>query len=162
MSKLTVAEPGFSEQMLQDISFKPENLDQAYTDQASLFAFYAEQSRQASKKADNFKLRVEVIESKLDKEIRNAAAAAGTKVTEKAIEQEIAGSEEYGNAVMAYNDAKATAQMLRDTLDAFKQRKDMLVQFGLSRRDEMKMSSFRINEEARSDSMKTRREALAD
>lgn len=157
--KLTIAEEGFSTQMLNDVEFSPENLDVAYIEQASLFAYYAEQSRLASKKMDNFKLRINTIEAELDKECRDEAISTGTKVTEKAIEQSIARNDKYIKSVLAFNDAKATHQMLRDILDAFKQRKDMLMQIGLTRRDELKAGSMRVNESSQ-DELRARRESL--
>lgn len=158
MSKLTIDEEGFSEQLLADVKFEPENLDKACIEQASLFAYYAEQSRLASKKMDNFKLRIATVEAELDKDARDAAAASGTKITEKAIEQGISRNEKYVKCVMAYNDAKATHQLLRDILDSFKQRKDMLVQIGLTRRDELKAGGLVIRENNAQDSLKARRE----
>lgn len=157
--KLTIAEEGFSTQMLKDVEFSPENLDSAYVEQASLFAYYAEQSRLASKKMDNFKLRINTIEAELDKECRDVAITSGVKITEKAIEQSVTRDEKYIKSVMAYNDAKATHQMLRDILEAFKQRKDMLIQIGLTRRDELKAGSLRVNENSQ-DELKARRDSL--
>lgn len=138
--KLAADEAGFAEQMLYDVQFTAERINEAYINQSSLFCYYAEQSRLASKKADNFKLRIDTVEAELDKELRDEAALTKIKITEKAIEQAIARSERYMKAVMAYNDAKASAQMLRDVLEAFKQRRDMLVQVGLTMRDEQKAS----------------------
>jgi len=157
--KLTIAEEGFSTQMLQDVEFSPENLDNAYVEQASLFAYYAEQSRLASKKMDNFKLRISTVEAELDKGFRDAAITTGVKITEKAIEQSIARDDKHVKSVMAYNDAKATHQMLRDILEAFKQRKDCLIQIGLTRREELKSGSLRVNESSQ-DELKARRESL--
>lgn len=157
MSKLIVGEEGFSDQMLKDVAFSPENLDDAFINQASLFCFYAEQSRQASKKMDNLKLRMEIFEAEADKQVRDDAATTGAKITEKVVEAAITRNEKYTKAVMSYNDAKATHQMLRDILDAFKQRKDMLMQIGLTRRDELKAAGFRVNESSQDD-LKARRE----
>jgi hypothetical protein len=161
--KLTFGDEGFSEQMMKDVAFSPEDLDSAYINQASLYAYYAEQSRIATKKMDNFKLRIDAVEAELDKQIRNEAAESGTKITEKAIEQNILRDEKYVKAVMSYNDAKAVSQMLRDILDAFKQRKDMLIQVGLTRRDELRVTGMRVDEKEHpsQDDLKKRRDKLA-
>ena len=157
-------ESGFSDQVMEDVSFTQENINEAYIKQASLFAFYAEQSRMASKKMDNYKLRIGVIEAELDKELRDDAAKSGTKITENAIEQAISRDEKYTKAVMAYNDAKATAQMLRDVLDALKQKKDCLIQVGLTMRDEFK-AQMRLTDDvettSKKDSLKDRRDNFA-
>lgn len=151
--KLTVDEEGFAEQLMADVAINPNDLDSAYIEQASLFAFYAEQSRLASKKMDNFKLRIDAVEAELDKQFRDEAVGSGSKVTEKAIEQAIGRDPKYVKAVMSYNDAKATAQMLRDVLDAFKNRKDMLICIGNDRRSEFNATRMHLNE----DQLTTRR-----
>lgn len=156
MSKLIIGQEGFSEQMLKDVQFSPENLDGAMIEQPGLFAYYAEQSRLAAKKEANLKLKLEMIESEIDKELRDEAAVSGTKITEKMIEQAISRDERYVKAKMSHNDAKATDQMLRDILEAFKQRRDMMIQVGLTRRDEMRSQSTVV----RDDELKARRDAL--
>ncbi|MGZ8172960.1 MAG: hypothetical protein ACXWT0_03855 [Methylobacter sp.] len=161
MKRLTIDEPGFSEQMLADVAFSPEDLDSAFIEQASLFAYYAEQSRVASKKLDNLKLRIGVIEAQLDKGIRDEAALSGSKLTEKAIEHGITRDDKYLKAVMAYNDAKATAQMLRDILESFKQRKDMLIHIGLTRRDEVKAQNLSVRYQ-QEDDFQARRDRFAE
>ncbi len=156
MSKLIVGQEGFSEQMLEDVQFTPENLDGAMIEHPGLFAYYAEQSRVAAKKEANLKFKLEIEESKIDKEIRDEAAESGTKVTEKMIEQQVVRDERYIKAKMAHNDAKATDQMLRDILEAFKQRRDMMIQVGLTRRDELRSQSTSVS----NDELKARRDAL--
>lgn len=159
MSKLTIDEEGFAAQMMEDVAFTVENLDKAYIEQASLFCYYAEQSRMASKKMDNFKLRIGTVEADLDRSIRNEAVTTGVKVTEKAIEQSIARDEKYVKCVMAYNDAKATNQLLRDILESFKQRSTMLVQLGSSQREALRSTGLRLNENA-PDLLKARRDTV--
>lgn len=158
MTKLILGEEGFSEQMLKDVQFSPEDLDAAMIEQPGLFAYYAEQSRIAAKKEANLKLKLEIVESEIDKEIRDVAASEGTKVTEKLIEQQVVRDERYIKAKMAHNDAKATDQLLRDILESFKQRRDMLIQVGLTRRDEMRSQTSVKTE----DELKARREAFGN
>lgn len=131
-----VGDEGFNEQMMRDVTFSPEDIDTAMIDQAGLFAFYADQSRIASKRADNLKLKLSIVEAEVDKEIRDQVAADGKKITEKAIDKEILRHVKYIKAAMAYNDAKSVAQMIRDVLESFKQRKDMLIQIGVAKREE--------------------------
>lgn len=158
MTRLTIDEAGFSEQMLKDVEFSPENLDKAYIEQASLYAYYAEQSRLASKKMDNFKLRIATVEAELDRDTRNEAAVSGKKITEKAIEQGINSNEKYIKSVMAYNDAKATHQLLRDILESFKQRSTMLVQLGSNQREALRSTGLKLNESASENLFKARRD----
>lgn len=160
MSKLTIEDEGFVEQMLQDVQFSPEDLDNAYIEQASLYAYYAHQSMLASRRADNAKLFLNATEAGIDKNIRNDAATEGKKLTEKMIEQEVSRAPVYVSAVKKYNDAKALAQMLRDILDAFKNRKDCLIQYGLSRREEFRSQGLSISAPTE-DELTARRQAAA-
>lgn len=155
MTKLKTDETGFAEQILADLAFVPENLDESMMNHAALIAYYAEESRLASKKKDNFKLKIETTKAQLDEEIRTSAAS---KLTESAIDAAIVRSPSYVNVVQSYNAAKATDQMLRDVLEAFKQRSMMLVQFGSNRRAEFNATGMKINENSQ-ESLKARREA---
>jgi predicted CoA-binding protein len=66
------------------------------------------------------------------------AANAGSKITEKSVEAEVKLHPEYIKVVVAYNEADAMLDMIKAALEAFKQRRDMLIQLGASQREEMK------------------------
>jgi len=134
--RLQFDDEGFAGQMMSDTAFSPEDIDSAMIQQAGLYAFYAEQSQKASKRADNLKLKISIVEAEVDKEIRDKVAEEGGKITEKAIDKEIVRTAKYVRAVMNHNDAKAVSQMIRDMLEAFKHKKDMLIQIGVAKREE--------------------------
>jgi hypothetical protein len=156
MSKLTLSEAGFSAQIMQDVSFTEALINEAFVSQAALFAYYADQSRVATKTADNLKMRIDMVASSLDEAIRNKAATDGAKITEKLVEQAICRDDKYIKAVEEYNNAKSTAQMLRDTLEALKMKKDMLIQVGTNIREEKRVTA--VYEAP--DLMKQRRESI--
>jgi hypothetical protein len=136
--RLTYRNKGFIEQMHRDINFSPEDIDNAVIGQAGLYAYYAEQAMWAQREADNLKLKVKLEEAKLDKTVREQMGLQGIKITEAAVEKEILRHPDYQAVKTQEIDAQATATLLRDTLEAFKQRRDMLIQLGVQRREEMK------------------------
>lgn len=136
MTRLKLGEEGFSDQMAEDTKLSMETLDESFLEQASLFAHYAEQSRIANKKEFHAKLQLKIVESKVDKALRDEAAAEGKKITEALIDKSIFLDKDYQKAVLAYNDATANAQLLRDYLESLKQKRDCLVQLGKASAEE--------------------------
>lgn len=119
-----------------DIDFN--NLNQAFLNQAALYAYYSGIHAQAMRHEARQKLMLEVEEAKIAKAIRDKAAADGTKITEKQIEQEISRTASYVKAVIAYNDAKAQTAVAAGAIESFRQRRDMLIQLGAQAREELK------------------------
>ncbi|WP_026610764.1 hypothetical protein [Methylocaldum szegediense] len=136
---------GFVQQMMKDAKIADASFEEACRSQAGLFAFYAEQSRIASKKELDLKLRIETQEGIAYEKLRNKYEKEGKKITEKALDQELSRDPELIKLRMRYNEVKTDAQMLRDFLEALRQKRDMLVHIGLSRRDE-KRGELRIQE----------------
>jgi hypothetical protein len=128
---------GFADQLLKDVSV-PSDIDKGIIEQSSLFAYYAQQAYLSAVKADKMKIQLEAKEALKDKEIRDAAIESGSKITEKAIEGEISRDPTIMRLKLTYSEAKANANMMRDMLEAFKQRASMLMQLGSARREEMK------------------------
>jgi hypothetical protein len=138
-------DPGFAQQMMKDAKIIDAGFDDACRNQAALFAFYAEQSRVASKKELDLKLRIETQEGIAYEKLRNKYEGEGKKVTEKALDQELSRDPDLIKLRMRYNEVKTDAQMLRDFMEAMKQKRDMLIHLGLNRRDEKK-GELRIHE----------------
>lgn len=127
-----------AEQFKEDIAVDRNDLLEEFTQHPSLFAFYAEIHSRAMREEAKLKLSLEITEAKLDKAIRDAAVAAGEKVTEKHIANTIVRDAEYVKAAFAYNDARASAELAKSALEAFRQRRDMLIQLGAALRDGLK------------------------
>lgn len=126
------------DQLKEDLSINPADLNEAMIKQAALFAHYAVLSSRASRQADHMKQRAEIIQSKVDKELRDAAADEGKKITEAALGKEIVRDPRVVQAQKMVNEARMIAELAKNALEAFKQRRDMLVQIGLMQREEMK------------------------
>jgi hypothetical protein len=137
-----------AEQFMKDVSINDADLSGAILTHASLFAHYAVMDAQAQHQVDKLKLALDVRSARADKKVREGMANSGIKVTESGVEQEIKRSAEYLAAVTALNAAKEVAAMTHTALDAFRQRRDMLIQLGVAAREEMKGEVRVLNAEA--------------
>lgn len=120
-----------------DLALNGDLSDRMMT-QAGMFAHYAVLSANAQKQAATAKLAMEIRESTLDRDIRAKAAETGSKLTEPLIAKEIARNVDYIKACNDFNEADMIASLAKNTLEAWKQRRDMLVQLGVDAREERK------------------------
>lgn len=141
-----------------DIAINPVDLDNGMLSQASLFARYAYKSAQAQSHAEKMKASFEILESALDGEHRSLLADGGGKVTEAMIRQAIVSDGRWGKAQAKLIEARTTASFSKDVLEAFKQKRDMLVQLGINSREEMK-GVMRVMD---ADQLADKRKAFAD
>jgi hypothetical protein len=130
--------PFDAETLGTDLDISQNDLDGAFRGQAGLFAHYGQKHVEMMRQEARAKMMLEVTEAKLDKQLRDEAAAASAKITEKQIEQGIARSPDYIKAVYAHNEAKAAMALASVAVESFKQRRDMLIQIGASERQELK------------------------
>lgn len=121
-----------------DLEIDPINLNHGFLRQAALFSYYAHLHVAAMRREAKTKLMLEIEEAKLAKMIRDKLAEDGVKSTEKMIEQEISRSASYIKAANAYNEARADTALAHGAVEAFRHRRDMLVQLGANQREEMK------------------------
>lgn len=127
-----------AEQFMKDVNFSDSDLTDAMMQQASLFAFYATQNAKAQFQLNNQKMLLDYLESKIDNEIRAQAIADKEKITEKKIEAQIKADRRYLSRLTKLNEARMAADLAKDSLEAFKHRRDMLIQLGAAQREEMK------------------------
>ena len=128
----------FPMQMADDIQFNGTVLSSAIQNQAALYAYYASQAAFALREELRSKLSLETTEAELYDIHRSRLEAAGKKVTEKMLEFSIAEDTKYIKAKEAYNNAKVNATLLRDYLDALKQKGVNMLHVGVNRREERK------------------------
>jgi hypothetical protein len=110
-----------------ELKLSEEDINENLKNQPSLYAFYAVMYEAAESELADRKFALETLEAVLDEHVRAEAATAGTKVTETMIANRIRLNEDYQNAVIALNQAKAQSGKLRAIKEAFVHRKDMLV-----------------------------------
>lgn len=115
------------------------NLDQAFMEQSSLRATYAEQAARAEAQADRVKMRFEVKEAELYDKHRKAIATSGEKATEKAVENAVKLDPAWATAKNAVIEAETIAAILKNAVvGSLNDRRDMLIQLGADRREDGK------------------------
>lgn len=125
-------------QLKKDLAFSNNDLTSAMMQQASLFSHYGVLAAQAARQVDVVKLLLENTEAAVYKLLRDQAASAGDKVTEAQLEKMIARHDRVIAMKKSLNEAKRVENITKTAVEAFRHRRDMLVQMGLISREEMK------------------------
>jgi hypothetical protein len=157
------------EQLKKDVRWNPADLTNAMVDQASLATHYGVITARASRQLDDLELMLEVYEAKVDRKVRDdhaGGASADKKLTEAQISKMVALDPKVVALKKAINEARQIEASAKTAMEAFKQRRDMLVQAGLLSREEMKgeVSINRRNEAeaARDEARKAQIRKIAD
>lgn len=114
------------------------NMDQAMMDQAGLRAYYGALAAYAEGQAARTKAKFEIIEAKLYDEHRKILAASGEKVTEKMVESAVKTDPRWLQGKNVVIEAETIAQVNKGLTFSLADRRDMLIQLGADRREEMK------------------------
>lgn len=137
--------------LAEDLRIDEYNLNEAFCNQPSLYAYWATVASQARALADRAKLEVDKHEDYmrktlvgiLDVEVRRELEMNGEKVTESKVTNEIYCHEDYLAAQTQlyelkekYLDANETAVTLEIARDAMNQRKDALISLGAQMRND--------------------------
>ncbi|SOC90114.1 hypothetical protein SAMN05216358_0138 [Rhizobium sp. AN5] len=125
-------------ELRRDLAYSPNNLTDAMMQQASMFSHYGVLAAEAAKQTDVVKMLVENTEAAVQQIIRNELAAASEKITESAIAAKVARHPRVISMKKALNEAKRIESIGKTAVEAFRHRRDMLVQQGLISREEMK------------------------
>jgi hypothetical protein len=126
------------EDLKTKLAYSMNDLSTAMSEQASLFAHFGALAAKASRQVDNIKILIENTEARVDREIREAMAVLNEKITEGIVERKIARHPQVVAYKRALNEAKQVEKVAATTLEAFRHRRDMLVQAGATSREEMK------------------------
>ena len=132
------------EKLQVDLAFTEMGVNDAMMKHAGLYAHYATLCFKADDQISKAKQVYEITHAKVDSEIRSKAVADDRKITEKMVEAEAARDGRVVGAKKAMGEAQAIAGLCRHAVDAFRQRKDMLVQVASNRREEYK-GQVRLN-----------------
>lgn len=114
--------------LARDIAINPNDLQNAFYEQAALNVHYNGLKIKAQAQANRVKQGLEIIEAKLDRAIRDQAASEGRKITEPEIAKTIHLDSRYQRAVLRYNEAKEIAALCKEAAESFSMRRDMIVQ----------------------------------
>ena len=126
------------EQLKRDMTFSPTDLTSAMMEQAALFAHYGVLAAKASRQVDDIKMLLENVEAKVYRKVRDEATAEGVKLTEAQVDKQVVTHEQVISFRKALNEAKQIEAIAKTAVEAFRHRRDMLVQQGLISREEMK------------------------
>ena len=125
-------------QLKRDLTYSPANLQDAMMQQASLFAHYGVEAAKASRQVDVVKMLLETAEAAVYRKMRDNADMNGEKITETQLEKMISREDRIIKLKKALNEAKQIEANGKIAVEAFRHRRDMLVQQGLINREEMK------------------------
>ena len=125
-------------QLMSDMHIDDANLTESMIQQPALYVHYAMICAEAQRQMDKAKITVDLTESKAHEELTNACRSAGEKVVETALAKQIDRHPSCLKAQVKFADAKAIYTVAKEALEAFRQRRDMLVQIGVNSREEMK------------------------
>lgn len=146
----------------RDLAFNENTISDAFTGQAGLFFHYAHIAHKLAFDYESKKSQLDILESRIDDEMRKEAASNNSKVTEAQLGKQLKLDPRYEKKVNEVNEARAKAALAKDVLESFKQRRDMLIQMGADLREEfkgqlrMKSSSEDLSERAK-DALKNKR-----
>lgn len=135
----------------RDTKITDATLDQCMQDQASLMARQCALHAQAEAQLARTKQQFNVLEAGLYDAYRKKFIDMGEKATEKAIENAVRLDKKWAKASLLLIEAQTYADMHKGFVLSLRDRKDMLVQLGADRREEMK-GQVRINNAVNPDS----------
>lgn len=142
-----------AEKLSKDVAFSPNDLDSAMMQQASMFSYYGVLAADAARQVDAVKMMLEDTESIVYKAIRAKYDREGTKFTETLLEKGVATHPRVKAMKQALAEAKRVENIGRTAQEAFRHRRDMLVQTGYMRSHEMKGQAIVSKRDARADAL---------
>jgi len=125
-------------QLKKDLSYSNADLSSAMMEQAATFANYGVLAAQAGMQVDKMKMLLENTEAEVARRERDKKALAGQKSTESQISEIVTRHPRVIEARKALNEAKQIESVAKIAVEAFRHRRDMLVQQGLINREELK------------------------
>lgn len=122
----------------RDTKITDATLDQCFLDQASLMAYYTAQHAHAEAQLARTKQKFNTLEAGLYDAYRRRFLDEGEKVTEKAIENAVRMDKKWVAASNLLIEAQTYADIHKGFVQSLRDRRDMLIQRGADRREEMK------------------------
>lgn len=137
----------------RSIEINEADLNMEFKDQAKRYLKYAVSEARAQAEVIRVKTALEMTEAEVEKKIRaelEAEAVEGKgKVTEKRIQSAVITHPLYRTAFETYLQAKENADVLKAVVMSFAQRKDMLMQLGMAKRQEMEQNGMNLREKVK-------------
>ena len=134
----------------EDVEINEDNLSAEFINQSKTYFKYARIEAQAKAKVMSAKLRLEIVDAEMTKTVREQLVEEGAaKPTEKMIASKVLTSKQYKAAMQSLIDATRNADIAKGMKESFQQRRDMLIQLGTTKRQEMDQIGLSIREKAK-------------
>jgi hypothetical protein len=138
MSEYTITEFYNRAKATKDIQNYSTDLNVDLMRQPGIFAYYSALLAQAEEQFDRLKNTSDLVEAKVDAEVRGEALKAGTKVTEAQIKSKVILHPKLRAVNTMVIKAKEQVNLLKGTCEALRQRNNSLIQLAVNMREEMK------------------------
>lgn len=142
---ISVAGKEWSGNIRDVVKISDIKLSEEFMHQPSVYAWFAALCEIAGSEAESKKFMLSVLKANTEKKVRREYAASGTKTTESAIAAEVQTDDAFIASSIALIEAERQYSILRALVRSLDQRKDMLIQLGVMKRQEMQLSDFGIN-----------------
>jgi hypothetical protein len=127
-----------------DVTYSLANLSDGFQRQAGFIVHYSTLAAKAARQVDDIELLIEATESAVFRQLRDDLLKIGDKFTDTFLNKSVAASSRVLALKRALNEAKQIQAIAKGAVEAFKQRKDMLVQEGAASRTE-RQGELRMN-----------------
>jgi hypothetical protein len=121
----------------KEVEIDGERINACIIEQPTKFAYIATVHAGYKGAAEGAKVKLDLVYSKMDALIRQAAAEGGEKITEAVVTSRIKQSNKYLEAMQTYEELSNIERQLSVAVEAFRQRKDMLITLASNMRAEM-------------------------
>jgi hypothetical protein len=133
----------------KDVSINTADLQNEFVEQAGYFAYYSTKAAQADRQESMAKMARDRVHAVVDAEIRKQAIAEKEKVTEAVIKHRVNLDDRYRVAAEARIDAAMVTNLCKGNVDAFRNKRDMLIQIGANDRHDQKGSLRTLGDQGR-------------
>lgn len=133
-----------AKQLQDDLAINQLDLSDGMMRQAALFAHYSRLAAQAERTVGKIEQIKDVMEARIDREVRDKAASEGKKYTEAQIKNQVLADPRYIKIATALNEANFNVNVTKSAADSFRHRRDMLIQLAFNAREEAK-GELRLN-----------------
>lgn len=134
-----------SDQLKKDVSINPNDLDNEMIQHASLYVHYATLTVNARRQFDRLKSAFEILEARLDGEIRSSMLDTGKKPTEASIKATMVADPRWSGAQAKVIEAGSIWRQCEVSESAMSMRRDMLLEIARDRRKEFE-GNLRVKE----------------
>jgi len=141
--RVNVGDKVFDGTLREVMQINDATLNDEFIKQPSTYAYFAALSEFAVADVEQKKLAFSVLEANLDAQKR--LELKETKVTEAVIKSAIVRDKRYQMMAEELIEAERQLGILKSFVKALEQRKDMLIQLGASKRQEISLHDFGIN-----------------